>query len=229
MKASVKVEQLELSIAGELPLTPPKWNEPIPLTDPTGQVRIYMCPQCEHVISNTSGGGWEKRRDFSHEEAQRHCCCLKCGVRIGSDDKSTFESRLYCRECRERQNRENELMQPLREAQAKKEAEAYEAALAKSKNRTAAIALHDLMSGISQSYYCAGWLIDLEFCLWPMLFTQERKFGMGFVSDDEVNRLRELSNQADGWWWGGPTDSSRIHFVTSDEWQAILFKRNEGK
>ncbi len=219
-----KAEQLDLAIAAEMQLTPQKWNEPIPLTDPTGQVVIYMCPQCDHVIANISGGGWESRRDDSYEQAKGHCCCYQCGVRIGSGDLQSLDSRLYCKVCRERQMRESALMRPMRETEIERRSKIYEVALLNARNDAIARALEDLMSDISEEYYCAGWLIGLEFTLWSMLEGGSREFGMGVVTEDEVKRLRELSEQCGGWWWGGETDDDVCRFVTLEEWAEIYGK-----
>ena len=78
--------------------------------------------------------------------------------------------------------------------------------------------LAGLMSGISEGYYCAGWLIDLEFSLWAVVVGDDPNyFGFGGLSEREIKNLRELSRRIDGWivWNDGREDNS-------DEWRRIV-------
>ncbi len=99
-----------------------------------------------------------------------------------------------------------------------------EAQLRKRVQEYASEALVNFMSGISEYYYCAGWLTGLEFILWGMAYHgHDREFGMGEVSNDEIEHLKQLSEDADGWWRWDNEDGNR--FVTLDEWRAIYAKK----
>ncbi len=60
-------------------------------------------------------------------------------------------------------------------------------------------ALECYMSEISEDFYCAGWLVDLEFDLWAIV-TGDRsdEFGMGTLGDKR-SVLRELADACGGW------------------------------
>jgi hypothetical protein len=65
----------------------------------------------------------------------------------------------------------------------------------------AALDLLDLMEGISEDNYCAGWLGGLEFMLWGIRERGEAvRFGQGDVNLAEIAKLRELSESCGGWW-----------------------------
>ena len=57
-----------------------------------------------------------------------------------------------------------------------------------------------VMSDISETYYCAGWLIGLEDDLWNACAeVKAYPYGMGAVQPDEVLTLRVLASLAGGW------------------------------
>lgn len=205
-------EQLDLEIANELPPTLKKWNEPIPLTMPDGRVLVYACPQCLQAQSNVIGGDIEGRREDSFRDARRHCCCLECGAQLG---------RLFglrCDDCQAKALREREAMKPVWDAERGKREQIFEVAIAKTKDREIALSLRDLMSDISEDCYCAGWLTGLEFTLWAMTQGGTREFGMGAVTQQEIDRLKTLSERAGGWWYFDD-DSGQELFATLDEWK----------
>ena len=88
-----------------------------------------------------------------------------------------------------------------------------------------ALAIH--MSNISEDYYCAGWLMDLERTLWAMAEGGDRRFGLGTVTEDEIATLRSLSERAGGWivWRDrdGTTEGGNW-FVTLAEWAEMYGK-----
>ena len=96
----------------------------------------------------------------------------------------------------------------------------------KSKETLAAACLMELMSEISESHYCASWMRDLEYNLWSMLQGGSRKYGLGEVSEEEINLLKNLSDTCNGWWvWVGDGIDSGEVFVTIDEWDEIYANR----
>lgn len=60
--------------------------------------------------------------------------------------------------------------------------------------RTCAALLGRLMSDLSEDYWAAGWLIDLEFELW-----QAVTGGKAWITAAEVARLRYFSGKCGGW------------------------------
>lgn len=61
--------------------------------------------------------------------------------------------------------------------------------------------LYELMSDISEECWCAGGLIGNEFALWNRLAepTWPREYGQDVVTDEQLQRLRELSSAIGGW------------------------------
>lgn len=87
----------------------------------------------------------------------------------------------------------------------------------------AAFELACLMSSISEDYYCAGWLIGLEYVLWDMVGGADRGFGLGEVTEREVAELRRLHEACGGWWaWDGDGADSGEKFLTAEEWEMHL-------
>jgi hypothetical protein len=60
-------------------------------------------------------------------------------------------------------------------------------------------ALADFMSELSEEAYCAGWMDGLEFALWRALIGGPRTYGRLEITDQQLTRLRELSEAARGW------------------------------
>jgi hypothetical protein len=101
--------------------------------------------------------------------------------------------------------------------------EMYSAERCETTSEAAARGLLDLMSGISEEYWCAGWLRDLEFELWNAVagsHTQES----GALTMRQTALLRLLSEECDGWWhWQNDTDNPQ--FVSLAEWRRVLAER----
>lgn len=78
------------------------------------------------------------------------------------------------------------------------------------------------MSNLSEEFYCASWLIGLEYALWEIMQGGDRRFALGELTEAEIGELQHLSDQAGGWWhWIDgvePGDSGEI-FMTLDEWR----------
>ena len=87
----------------------------------------------------------------------------------------------------------------------------------------AALGLLGLMSGISEEYWCAGWLTSLEFDLWNAA-QADRKYGHGIITERQATLLRLLSEECEGWWhW--KEDADNPQFVPLNEWRTIVEKR----
>lgn len=76
-----------------------------------------------------------------------------------------------------------------------------------------------LMTGISEEFWCAGWMKGLEWALWEIAQGGERGYGGGALTERQTALLKLLSEEAGGWWvWdneGGP------RFLGMEEWQAM--------
>ena len=86
----------------------------------------------------------------------------------------------------------------------------------KSQHPQSAYALVNLMSDISEKCMCAGWAMGTEFALWNFLHNQKtlesRTWGMGEITQSDLNLLQELSQKSNGWWiW--PEDKEREQFL----------------
>jgi hypothetical protein len=79
--------------------------------------------------------------------------------------------------------------------------------------------LADLMSRLSEDYYCAGWLIGLEYDLWRAIFA-ERRFGFGEIPAYDLLQLARLADQLGGWvvW---DDEKHKPKFVFLNEWLQI--------
>lgn len=83
----------------------------------------------------------------------------------------------------------------------------------------AAKRLGDLMYEISEGYWSAAWMKDLEHSLWRMVQGGPRDFGFGRVTDAELDELKALSERCQGWWrWD---DNHGEVFVSLDEWRQM--------
>lgn len=80
----------------------------------------------------------------------------------------------------------------------------------------AALGLLGLMLGISEEFWCAGWMTGLEHDLWEA--PAGKSYGMGTISERQATLLKLLSEECDGWWWwnDGPK------FIRLDTWRERL-------
>ena len=61
----------------------------------------------------------------------------------------------------------------------------------------AAVGLCALMSGISEGYYCAGWMSGLEYDLWQA--PEDMDYGIGWITKRQSDLLKLLSEECIGW------------------------------
>ncbi len=81
----------------------------------------------------------------------------------------------------------------------------------------AAFALASFMSDLSEAATCAGWMDGLEYALWNALVGGPRSYGWIELTDDQLDRLRTLSNAAGG--WVVFDDEEEEALVPLDEWK----------
>jgi hypothetical protein len=96
------------------------------------------------------------------------------------------------------------------------EYDARKKSITKAKDEQAAWDLMNAMSDISEDYYAAGWLANLEYYLWSMVVGGDTKFGLGRVSGEEIANLKQLHDKAGGWWYYD--DDLSEQFLTTEEW-----------
>lgn len=184
----------------------------------------WACGHCFNVSAATQVLGIASKTtrgelaELSKKSADDCCLCSGCGKVTGP---ALFGGCEPCRAERERQREERwEAERPAREA----ESQAYQAALAKAKDRDAAVRLYEYMSEISDDVYSAGWLLGLEGILWRQMqgVTEAKEAIEDWNGNDtglRFSELRRLSAKAGGWWMRTPEHSAR--FVTLDEWQEM--------
>lgn len=81
----------------------------------------------------------------------------------------------------------------------------------------AALGLLGLMTGISEEFWCAGWLTGLEFSLWKA--PTGMRFGQGSITERQSQLLKLLSEESDGWWcW----QNGEATFVCMADWLKLL-------
>lgn len=65
----------------------------------------------------------------------------------------------------------------------------------------AAAGLLGLMAGLSEEHWAAGWISGNEHTLWRMVQGGEnRRMGLGEVTERQVGLLKALSEECGGWW-----------------------------
>jgi hypothetical protein len=80
----------------------------------------------------------------------------------------------------------------------------------------AALGLFALMTGISEEFWCAGWMHGTEDALWRV--QPGTGWGRGIITERQAQLLRLLSEECDGWWrWD---DKNGAVFVRLAEWEA---------
>jgi hypothetical protein len=87
--------------------------------------------------------------------------------------------------------------------------------------RTCAAILARVMGDLSQDYWCAGWLIDLEYDLWAAVRGEQNPF-----TTAELAELKYLSHKCGGWIvWHDEKPWRR--FVLLPEWERMFESRRE--
>jgi hypothetical protein len=79
----------------------------------------------------------------------------------------------------------------------------------------AAIKLYEVMSRISEEYWQVGWITDNEVILWNEINGVEQGALTAMLAEQDLQQLKELSNQCDGWWkW----DMAMPEFIRLNQW-----------
>lgn len=173
----------------------------------------------------SEGGPHPQLVRASLEAASRCCTCSRCkgphklGDIDGEDDY--LIASMNCRACRPAARLEREEAETrIRARNAQCEGVNREE-LARSLDVESARSLKCLMHGLSEHYYCAGWLNGLEYRLWRMVQGGARNFGMGEIEEGDVARLRTLAERSGGWWMWRDDGLYMEHFLTTEAWLAV--------
>ncbi|MBO9703068.1 MAG: hypothetical protein J7604_22840 [Sporocytophaga sp.] len=59
--------------------------------------------------------------------------------------------------------------------------------------------LMNIMSGISERCYTAGWMNNLEYVLWNAVMSGPRKYGYDFIREEDIHELRHYSTLCNSW------------------------------
>ncbi len=83
--------------------------------------------------------------------------------------------------------------------------------------------LLSLMREISQEYFCAGWMIGLEYELWRAVlrYPQPSEALLGFIEQEEVAELKDLAEELQEWVFRGD-DDAREKLIPLADWQRIF-------
>lgn len=194
-------------------------SNPIPLSSPDGVLYGYACGNCHQITVGMTSSAEEGKPNPTTVETNRQyadaCCrCARCKL----VKKRSFDG--VCDDCR-----------PAREAEIEAAHAAYalkdapkkalrDAALAQANDKDAAQMLCDLMSDISERYWCAGWLNGLEYRLWEALKNQDMTDECFSLKGYEVVELRRLHEKCGGWWVYDNEIGEK--FVTTEEWLGMV-------
>lgn len=219
----------------------------LPVRSPNGGKFIlgYQCPQCWRVYMAKSA--WELSRwrniprvdelDRAQQTALTCCRCKRCNAWLQTREERyrepvgaiSYHDDPCCNAClpavlAAEQERETERERVRARYQAR-----LDASLIDSYDPDAARDLCAFMSVLSEKYYCAGWLIGLEYQLWSMVHGGSRECGPYTVTPEEVTKLRRLHERAGGWWmWAEdsqePGASGQV-FVPTAEWRKVVAQR----
>ena len=86
-------------------------------------------------------------------------------------------------------------------------------------NITAGLLLK-IMSAISEEYWCAGWLHDLEYILWDAVIGRRKDI----CTPEEIKQLKYLSEKCGGWIILDTQTRSEI-FVPMQQWRRLYEAR----
>lgn len=189
--------------------------EPIPLSAPDGRIFVYACPRCERICNSIHTKDKERLLEESKKKAESCCLCRECGALV---DKSKSGYSYLCATCSDKQEEERKPLLDQWAKEREQEQEAREVSLTTCLDRDAARLLLQLMSGISEDYYCAGWMGGLEYSLWFITEGGSRNYGMGQLTDSEVAELKRLSEKSGGWWYWSEDHNGEM-FMALDRWR----------
>jgi hypothetical protein len=181
----------------------------IPLSTPGGTVVTFMCGKCWRVeapsfIQRPHGTVDDYARTRAFEQANACCACRECGNYVGETTAYTP----LCAVCLPKAEAKRAEERVVWEAKQAQETAAYQASLQASLDPAIAQALESLMSDISESRWCAGWLVDLEYILWRDAHKRETPDMYNYAA------LLSLAEQCGGW-------CTHRKFIPMHQWRTM--------
>lgn len=85
----------------------------------------------------------------------------------------------------------------------------------------AAQELFDYISELSQEAICAGWMENVEYCLWERVLNGVGDYYALEVTEDIIAKLRDYSDRAAGWWSWEDTEPV---FLPLESWITLYEK-----
>ena len=85
------------------------------------------------------------------------------------------------------------------------------------------------MRQLSETFFSASWVDDLEFDVWEMAHSKPHRFGGHDVGAEMAKYFRDLAILAGGWWVWPDTvgrEREREIFIPLDEWKTILAQQD---
>lgn len=74
--------------------------------------------------------------------------------------------------------------------------------------------LANFMSELSEEAYCAGWMDGLEYSLYHFVKNGAGAYGQTHISDEDIAKLKRLSELAGGW-----IDGTDEKIVPIEQWE----------
>lgn len=84
----------------------------------------------------------------------------------------------------------------------------------------AALGLLGMILGISEEFWCAGWMSGIEYDLWCV--EAGKNYGQGVITERQAMLLRLLSEECSGWWYWHNNDGPK--FIRLDKWREKIAK-----
>lgn len=78
-----------------------------------------------------------------------------------------------------------------------------------------------LMREYSEDFWCAGWLSGLEYDLWEFTCGEAETYGTylgSYLKDSERDYLKQLANDAGGWYYWSDKTPVGERFISMDDW-----------
>lgn len=96
--------------------------------------------------------------------------------------------------------------------------------MSEQEKQKAAQELFDYISELSREAIFASWFVDIEYCLWERMQEGAGQYYMLDVDEDMIQRLKDYSNKADGWWsW----EDREPVFLSIENWVKLYDKYPE--
>jgi hypothetical protein len=174
----------------------------VPLKDPSGQIKAWICSICQKVHSSLD----TDQTNISREFASRCCTCMGCGEPAGT-------GATICKKCEESQTKQWV-------EHFKSTSNVIAVSLEMASDKEAAESLVKLISSISEEHCCDGWLSEIEYELWACVRGKDVQVCFSNVTAEDVKKLRNLHLKSGGWWHWDDISGTKV-FMTTNEWNKV--------